>query len=240
MFPARVCRVDWRSSAHPAWRFFSCFPTLAVDFPSFDVVFHFPKLPGNWLRLDSTVSLLDPTPAYVVPSKLANLPGELIFFSMGSLFSNCLPLMKRMVAMLAQLPYRFIVSKGPAGQELDPLPANCDGANFVPQRSVLGVVQLAIHHGGNNTLSECFHFGVPSLIMPLLGDQPDNAERLRDTGLGRTLNPYKVTLDELRSTIADLLADTDLRKRMQQIGKRIRADNGLDWLCDELVKYLEV
>lgn len=57
-----------------------------------------------------------------------------------------------MISMLEQLPYRFIVSKGPRGDQLGELPANCDGANFVPQRSVLSSVQLAIHHGGNNTL----------------------------------------------------------------------------------------
>jgi hypothetical protein len=198
-----------------------------------------PKLPGNWIRMDSTISKLEPVVEFPLPDKLVDLSGELIFFSMGSLFSNCLPLMRRLIAMLEQLPYRFIVSKGPRGDELGDLPANCAGSNFLPQRSVLATVQMAIHHGGNNTLCECFHFGVPSVIMPLMGDQPDTAERLRDTRLGRVLNPFTVTLEQLQKVIVDTLADQKLNERMRTIGERIREDNGFETACDQLVDYIE-
>lgn len=198
-----------------------------------------PRLPGNWIRIDSTISPLEEIKPYEVPARLTELTGELIFFSMGSLFSNCLPVMRRLIDMLGQLPYRFIVSKGPRGDLLGDLPANCEGANFVPQRSVLATVQMAIHHGGNNTLCECFHFGVPSVVMPLMGDQPDTAERLRDTGLGRVLNPFTATVEQLRQTIAETLADEKLRKRMKSIGERIRADNGFDAACEQLVEYIQ-
>lgn len=75
--------------------------------------------------------------------------------------------------------------------------------------------------------------------MPLLGDQPDNGERLRDTGLGRVLNPYQVTLNQLRISIAEMLADHQLRERIKRIGERIRSDNGFDYACDQLVEYLK-
>jgi UDP:flavonoid glycosyltransferase YjiC (YdhE family) len=96
----------------------------------------------------------------------------------------------------------------------------------VPQPSVLPQVDLVITHGGNNTTTECFHFGKPMIALPLFWDQYDNAQRVHETGFGVRLDTYGFEEAEMSAAIDRLLADGDLRGRMQAIAGRLHAAPG--------------
>ena len=76
-----------------------------------------------------------------------------------------------------------MVSKGPQHAEYE-LADNMVGEEFLPQVSVLPHVDLVITHGGNNTTTECLHFGKPMVLLPIFWDQHDNAQRIDETGFG--------------------------------------------------------
>ena len=115
---------------------------------------------------------------------------------------------------------------GPLHSELE-LADNMWGAEFVPQTSVLPLVDLVITHGGNNTTTEAMHFGKPMILMPLFWDQYDNAQRVHETGFGVRLDTYRYTDDELHAALAGLLGDEALRARLAAAGARIRAADGV-------------
>ena len=178
--------------------------------------------PPNWLRMDTF--MIKPNQEFVIPDKLKKLPGKLIYFSLGSVNSKNVDLMKKLVNYLSSSPHRFIVSKGMFGEEYD-LPDNCWGDNVIPQTEVLKVVDLAIIHGGNNSLCEAFYFGKPMIIMPLFGDQNDNAQRVKDKGFGLRLNPFCCTKEELLGAIEQLVNDENLKKRMKLIAERCERES---------------
>jgi MGT family glycosyltransferase len=184
-------------------------------------------LDSTWHRLESSVRETDET------FELPVIPGGggLIYFSLGSLGSADVELMRRVIAALAGTEHRYIVSKGPLHDEIELAP-NMHGAEFLPQTSIIPQVDLVITHGGNNTTTEAMHFGKPMICVPLFWDQYDNAQRVHELGLGVRLAPYTCSPASLREAIERLLADTTLRNRLTEAGERIRACDGLRHAAD--------
>jgi UDP:flavonoid glycosyltransferase YjiC (YdhE family) len=189
-----------------------------------------------WQRLESSVRETDGD--YALPDgfasrKLFRRRPRLIYFSLGSLGSADVELMKRIIAVLAKTPHRYIVSKGPLHNELTLAP-NMVGAEFLPQTKILPKVDLVITHGGNNTVTEALHFGKPMVVLPLFWDQYDNAQRLDELGLGKRLDTYRFTDEELIAAIDALLSNDALRVRLQANGESIRAADGLRRAADAI------
>ena len=185
-------------------------------------------LGANWHRLDSSVRATDAP--FDVPPQLGT-EGALIYVSLGSLGSADVELMQRLIGVLGRTPHRYIVSKGPLHDTFD-LPPNMWGAQQVPQTNVLPHVDLVITHGGNNTTTECFHFGKPMVVLPLFWDQYDNAQRVHETGYGMRLPTYAFDDAELTDAVDRLLADDRLHTRMAANAAVIRSRNGTQRAAD--------
>jgi UDP:flavonoid glycosyltransferase YjiC (YdhE family) len=183
----------------------------------------------SWHRLDSSVRRSDSE--YVLPPALAEAGGPLIYFSLGSLGSADVQLMRRVIGCLAATPYRFVVSMGPLHAEIE-LAANMTGAEFLPQTSVLPGCDLVITHGGNNTITESLHFGKPVIVLPLFWDQYDNAQRVHELGLGIRLDTYRFTDAQLHGALARLLGDAALRARLAGAAAAIQQRDGVRKAAD--------
>jgi MGT family glycosyltransferase len=156
---------------------------------------------------------------------------RLVYLSLGSLGSADVPLMRRLVAELADTPHRYVVSKGPQHAEYE-LAENMVGEEFLPQTSVLPHVDAVITHGGNNTTTECMWFGKPMLVLPVFWDQHDNAQRVRETGYGVRLPTYDFGDGELAGAVDGVLADEPLRARCTAAGLRLRERPGTELAAD--------
>jgi MGT family glycosyltransferase len=193
-------------------------------------------LEGTWHNLESSVRTTDAE--WSVPADLADGDGSLIYVSLGSLGSGDVPLMKDLVAALAETPHRYVVSKGPQHTEYE-LADNMVGDEFLPQVSVLPQVDLVITHGGNNTTTECLHFGKPMVVLPIFWDQHDNAQRIDETGFGIRLATYSFGEGDLPAAIDGLLADRELRASLADVSKRLQASPGTERAA-ELIEQLAV
>ena len=177
----------------------------------------------TWHQMDSTVRAADTT--WELPRHLRERDGALIYLSLGSLGSADVGLMQRLVDLLATTEHRVIVSKGPLAEQIT-LHDNQTGEAFLPQPAILPQVDLVITHGGNNTVTECFHHGKPMIVLPLFWDQVDNAQRVDEMGFGRRLATYAFRDEELTDAIDELLADAHLAARLATMSARINSTSG--------------
>ena len=181
------------------------------------------KLAPTWHRLESCVRAS--AAEWSIPDGLRADGGGLIYLSLGSLGSADVELMQRLVDVMGRTRHGVIVSKGPLADQIR-LHDNMVGEGVLPQPAILPQVDVVITHGGNNTVTECFHNGKPMVVLPLFWDQVDNAQRLDETGFGVRLSTYGFEDDELTGAVDRLLADTALRDRMATDAARLRANPG--------------
>jgi MGT family glycosyltransferase len=168
-----------------------------------------------------------------LPPVLAEREGPLVYLSLGSLGSADVELMQRLVDTLAEAPYRVIVSKGPQ-HELLRMPATMTGEEFLPQTSILPQVDAVITHGGNNTVTECLHFGKPMVVLPLFWDQYDNAQRVQETGFGQRLDTYGHAPEELLAAVDRLLLDSAVGERLAAVSARLQAHGGTERAAERI------
>ena len=186
-------------------------------------------LDPTWQRLDSSVRQTDAVAE--LPESFTDGTRPLLYFSLGSLGSADVGLMHRVIEALGKLDVNVIVSKGPRHAEVE-LASNMWGAEFLPQTTIMPLVDLVITHGGNNTVTEAMHLGKPMILLPLFWDQYDNAQRVHELEYGIRLETYGFTSDELGDAVIRLLSDTERRERSARAGAAIRARDGLSRAAD--------
>jgi MGT family glycosyltransferase len=181
-----------------------------------------------WERLDSCVRK-EGACEFEVPKG----DGPLVYLSLGSLGSADVELMQRLVDLLAAGGYRAIVSKGPQHDQIE-LHEGQAGAELVPQPALLPRVDAVITHGGNNTVTECLHFGKPMVVLPLFWDQYDNAQRMEELGLGVRLPTFEFEDAQLGEAVDRLIADEAVRTRLKEISRRLQANPGTERAAEHI------
>jgi sterol 3beta-glucosyltransferase len=84
-----------------------------------------------------------------------------------------------------------------------------------------------IHHGGAGTTHTTLESGTPSIICSTFADQPFWGERITDLNIGRHIPFAALTKENLLQAIQEL-SHKSVRSRAAEIGKRIKAEKGLD------------
>ncbi len=135
-------------------------------------------------------------------------------------------LLKRLIAALGKMPVRALVNVGGHKDQYNELPANVIVDGWFPQPSVIPQVDVVIHHGGNNSFTECLYFGKPAIVMPFAWDGHDNATRVQETGYGYKLNRADWTEEALAARVHDCLNDRAMRARLAETSARMHAQDG--------------
>jgi len=108
------------------------------------------------------------------------------------------------------------------GRDLDP-------ARFGPRRPHVRVEQyidldealagadVVLHHGGSGVFVRSVLGEVAQIVFPMGADQPFTADRVRDLGLGRVLDPMTASADIIARTVAEVRADRSVRQRVREV-----------------------
>ena len=163
---------------------------------------------------------------YTIPEFEANKRAPLVYVSFGSLGSGDTPTLQRLIQALGGLPIRALVNVGGYLDCYRNVPANVMIDKWFPQPSVIAQVDAVIHHGGNNTFTECLYFGKPSIIMPYAWDGHDNATRVEETGHGIKMHRSNWQVEELARNVNSILTDSRMRERLRTTSAQMTAQPG--------------
>ena len=163
---------------------------------------------------------------YEVPDFGSRNKSPLIYLSFGSLGSGDTDLLKRMIDVLGKQDYRVLVNIGDYEEQYDSIPNNVRISSWYPQPSVIKQSDAVIHHGGNNSFTECLYFGKPALIMPYVWDGHDNAARVQETGHGLKMHRSNWSDEQFIAALETLLTDNEMHARLKRTSTHMKAADG--------------
>lgn len=155
-----------------------------------------------------------------------------VYCSLGSAawrYSGIQRFFRRLVVAATGQPFSLILT---IGQELDPrlfdpLPTNVAVIQRAPQIDLLRNADLAITHGGMNTITECIMLNVPMLVYPGTSelDQPGNAARVAYHRLGLMGSLRHERSADMRRKILTILGERGYRNRVADMAGAIHASH---------------
>lgn len=139
-------------------------------------------------------------------------------------------LYEAILAGLHEEPIDLVVAVGrhrdPAA--FGPQPPHVRVEHQVPHGVLLPRCDLVVTHGGFGTVMGCLAAGVPLVVIPVQGDQPRNARRCADLGVGRVVGPEERAPAVIRAAVRAVLAEPSYRTNAARPRDEIAALPGMD------------
>jgi len=102
-------------------------------------------------------------------------------------------------------------------------------------------VAAAVHHGGAGSTAASLRAGVPTVIVPHLGDQSFWGQRVHALGAGpKPISRNKLTAPSLASAIRAATTNHDMKRRAGDLGSKIRAEDGIGQAVEAIEQYLRL
>jgi UDP:flavonoid glycosyltransferase YjiC (YdhE family) len=143
-----------------------------------------------------------------------------IYLTLGTVFNlESGDLFARVLAALRELPANLVATVGgdidPA--EFGPQPAHVFVEQYIPQSLVLPHCDVVVSHAGSGSVLGALAHGVPSVLIPLGADQPQNANRCEQLGVALVLDALEVTPSGVQNAVSSVLDDPAYRGNAQQL-----------------------
>lgn len=134
---------------------------------------------------------------------------------------------------------RAVLLSGWAGIGDTELDNNIFRLDAAPHEWLYPRVAAAVHHGGAGTTAASLRAGLPTVIVPHLGDQPFWGRRVCALGAGPEPIPRgKLTASRLAAAIRAATSDDDMRKRAERLGEKICSEDGTARAVELIEQYL--
>lgn len=158
-------------------------------------------------------------------------PRPLVYVALGTAYTGN-PAFYRTCVEALGVEYRLVMATGKVDPaELEPLPAGVEAACTQPQLDVLAHADVFVTHAGMGSAAESLWFGVPTVAVPQAVDQFTNAHQLEAAGTGVHLPATQVTVEAIRSAVADALARGP---RACEVRDRVRREGGVGASADAI------
>jgi UDP:flavonoid glycosyltransferase YjiC (YdhE family) len=137
-----------------------------------------------------------------------------VYFTLGTVFNlESGDLFSRVLAGLRDLPVNVVATVGPHidPSEFDPHPDHIHVAQYIRQSHVLPHCDAVVSHGGSGSVLGALAHGLPSVLLPMGADQPQNAARCEELGVARVLDAVRASPEAVRESVLAVLSDPAYR-----------------------------
>ena len=164
------------------------------------------------------------------PYELINSDVKKVYVSLGTVFNNKPEIFKKILQGFEKENFQVIVSAGGAYSKLKKYNFNKKILIFksVPQLEILKRVDIVISHGGNNTINETLAAGKPIIVMPIGGEQGDNASKIEYLNVGKRINIKNFTSDEVLEKVQAVLNEETYIQNANRIKEILNKTNCVD------------
>ncbi len=114
-----------------------------------------------------------------------------------------------------------------------PIPVSIHIASYAPYSELMPRCAASVHQGGIGTTAQALRSGRPMIVVPWSFDQPDNAERARRLGVGRTIPRSRYTASRVVLELKKL-QKSSYAERARELGEKISAEDGITAACDAI------
>jgi UDP:flavonoid glycosyltransferase YjiC (YdhE family) len=108
-----------------------------------------------------------------------------------------------------------------------------------PHQLLFPHASAVVHQGGIGTTAQALRAGHPMLIVPHSHDQPDNAFRVSNLGVARTIFPRQYVAARVARELKRLLSDKSYHERSSAISASVKQEGGADAAAEAIEQVLE-
>ena len=141
---------------------------------------------------------------------------------------------------LARSGQRGVLASGWGGLRLADLPETVYPIAAMPHSWLFPRMSAVVHHGGAGTTAAGLRAGVPTVIVPFMGDQPFWGRRIADLGVGPVPIPRnKLTAARLAEAITEAVSNAAMRRRADELSRKIRGEDGVAAAVKVIKRFVE-
>lgn len=93
--------------------------------------------------------------------------------------------------------------------------------DYAPHSKLFPRASCIVHHGGIGTTGQALMSGKPQLVVPFMGDQPDNANRIVAMGVGNQLPAKFYHANRAKALLKELLENRSTFDRAKSLGDQM-------------------
>lgn len=153
--------------------------------------------------------------------------GSAVVFNAGRFYEESLEAARRLGRRAL-----LLIGTDPRNRPAAPLPPWAFAAEYAPYSQVFPRAAAVVHQGGVGTTAQGLRAGVPVLVVPWSHDQPDNGARVERMGVGRTVSKKRYNAATAARELGLLLSDPAYARRAGEVGRAVRAEDGVGAACD--------
>lgn len=146
----------------------------------------------------------------------------LVYATLGTIFNTeSGDVFDRVLAGVSKLPIRVVAAVGRGRRPIDlpPQPPSVQVVTWADQERLLEQCAAVVCHGGSGTVTGALVRGVPVVCLPMGADQPANAARCVELGVGVSLDASTATPAEIARAVTTVLDDPGYALAARQLAE---------------------